>query len=216
MTAPLCLIAETLACEKGERLLFRDLSFTLEHGSGLIVTGQNGVGKTSLLRILAGLALPASGTLRIANAPSDKPLSEHVHFLGGKDGLKAALTAREHIAFWSRFYGAQAGFACETMLQTLFLTQQADVPAGVLSSGQRRRLAFGLALLVPRPVWLLDEPMNALDPEMRERFMSVLIAQQLAKGGIVIASTHLPLGVPGLHELAFAPDGTHVFKRAVL
>jgi heme exporter protein A len=205
------LTAENLACEKGEQLLFKGLSFAVESGMGLAVTGPNGVGKTSLLRILAGLAPAASGRVRIESATPQKRLGEHVHFLGGREGLKAALTPREHLAFWARFYGVSNPEKGARMLETLLLKRQADIPAGVLSSGQRRRLAFGMALLVPRPVWLLDEPMNALDPEMRVRFMSALIAGHLASGGIVIASTHLPLGVPGMRELAFAPDGSYAF-----
>jgi heme exporter protein A len=211
------LVADRLTCRRGERMLFENLSFTVGSGAGLVLTGSNGVGKTSLLRILAGLLQPLRGSARIEPA-EDIPLAEQCCFIGVRDGLKGALTPREHVDFWMAMAGSDErrpssaggdGCAIRTLAEW-GLADMAAVPAGWLSAGQRRRLALARLACGMRPVWLLDEPLNGLDAWSVDR-LKRLAAGFLAAGGILVVASHQPIDWPQLRPLALvgpvAPPG---------
>lgn len=183
--------AEALAAIRGERLVFRDVSFTLRPGDALAVRGPNGAGKSTLLRLLAGLMRPAAGRLfwDSADALDDPPLhARRLAYLGHQDAVKAGLTAAENLRFAARISGGSIAAA----LAALDLSALADLPARLFSAGQRRRLALARLALSTAPLWLLDEPTNGLDAAAETRLGS-LIEGQRARGGMVIAASHLPL-----------------------
>ncbi|MGO4706624.1 heme ABC exporter ATP-binding protein CcmA [Microvirga sp. 2MCAF38] len=188
------LIVENLACDRGERRVFENLSFTLGPGDALLVTGRNGAGKSSLLAILAGRLNPAAGRLRIEDA-GERTLPECLHMVGHRDALKTALTAGENLAFARDFLGSPI-VSPEEALTLVGLGHVARMPVAYLSAGQRRRVALARLLVAERPLWLLDEPTAALDTASQDILLQ-LVAEHRAKGGLVIATTHAPLGWAG-------------------
>lgn len=169
--------------------VFSDLAFTVGSGGFLAVTGANGSGKSSLLRILAGLLRPAGGGFTIAGRQNDEPV---VHYLGHVDALKPTLTLRETLALWAALYGAGGDPAAAA--GHVGLDHALGLPVGVLSAGQRRRAGLARLLIAPRPLWLLDEPASALDRD-GEALLASLLAQHRSAGGIVIAALHGDLRV---------------------
>jgi heme exporter protein A len=197
----LSLHASGLTCIKGERLLFADLAFSCKAGEGLEIMGPNGIGKTSLLRIIAGLARPESGTIHIDGTDQDGA-GQAIEFTATKDGLKAGLSLLEHLAFWRSMAVSGSSLQSDSaLLAAVGLEAQADLPAGVLSSGQKRRLLMARTMLQQRPVLLMDEPLNALD-EQGQALLKTLLANRLAAGAIAIIATHQSLGLPGLKPFA--------------
>ncbi len=191
--------AEGLACWRGERAVFAGLSFAVAPGGALLLTGPNGAGKSSLLRVLAGLIPPAEGRLLWAGADALADRAGHaarLRYLGHGDALKPALTARENLGFYARLWGGEVAPA----LAALGLAELADLPARVLSSGQKRRLALARLALAPTDLWLLDEPTVGLDAASVAR-LGALLAAHRARGGMVLAATHLPLPLPDAGEL---------------
>jgi len=182
-----------VSCIRGGREVFSGLDFEAAAGQALAVVGPNGSGKTSLLRLIAGLLAPAAGSLVLEGGDTELTLPEQSHYLGHRDALKPALSVAENLSFWRDFLGGDAGDLA-SCLATVGLGHAIHLPAAYLSAGQRRRLSIARLLVVKRPVWLLDEPTSALDTAGQELFAGVT-RDHLAGGGIVIAATHAPLGI---------------------
>jgi heme exporter protein A len=193
-----------LGCVRGGRRVFAGVNFTVAAGTPLLLTGANGAGKSSLLRLIAGLIHPDHGAVSLEGGDADLSVGEQAHYLGHLDPLKGALTVMENLTFWVRFLNAEAApserEAAERSLDTVGLGDLADVPAGYLSAGQRRRLSLARMVAVPRSLWLLDEPTAALDAASQER-LDGLMRTHLGDGGLIVAATHGPLGLPGAQEL---------------
>ena len=185
--------ADSLTVSRGERVLFRDLSFHIAPGEAVALTGANGAGKTTLLRTLAGFIRPDAGTVTFADIDPAEARAGHLHWLGHPDGLKTGRRAREELDFQARWTGANdegiaaaiAGLALEPLL---------DLEVRKLSAGQRRRLAFARLIAAPRPLWLLDEPFAPLDARWRAA-LGLMMQAHLDSGGAILAAVHDPLPV---------------------
>lgn len=188
-----------IACARGGRTLFEGLDLDLPPGGALRLLGPNGSGKTSLLRLLAGLLPPAEGAVALEGA-GDGPMRLRVHLLSHLDAIKPSLTVSGALAFWCAYLGGGAARETDAILSRVGLDQLAGARCGDLSAGQRRRLALARVIAVPRPLWLLDEPTAALDAE-GQGLLERVIAAHRAEGGLVVAATHLPLDLPGARTL---------------
>jgi heme exporter protein A len=182
--------AENLSCERGGRRVFAGVTFRLCAGGLLQLSGPNGSGKSSLLRLIAGLA-DWDGGLALAGGATDLAIGQQAHFIAHQEAVKGALTVSENLAFWRDFLG---GGDLEGALASFGLETLADYPASYLSEGQRRRLALSRLALVPRALWLLDEPSVGLDVASQAR-LAGLMGDHLAHDGLIIAATHAPLGL---------------------
>jgi heme exporter protein A len=193
-----------LGCVRGGRRVFTGVNFAVLAGTPLLLTGANGAGKSSLLRLIAGLIHPDHGSVSLDGGDDELTVGEQTHYLGHLDPLKGALTVMENLTFWLRFLNAGGisgeSEAVERSLDTVGLGELADVPAGYLSAGQRRRLSLARMVAVPRTLWLLDEPTAALDAASQER-LAGLMRTHLGDGGLIVAATHGPLGLPEAQEL---------------
>jgi heme exporter protein A len=192
------LAAHEISCQRGGRLLFRGLSFTLQPGEGLLVTGPNGAGKTSLLRLIAGLLPLNAGSIESGDAST--PLPELCHYVGHANGIKSALTLEENVAFWVDFLGG-GDADLDDALHMFGLAELKDLPAGLLSAGQKRKLALLRLFVAPRPIWLLDEPSVSLDTAS-VAVLDKAIARHLARGGIAVVASHTKPKVKFAQELA--------------
>lgn len=183
----------SLHCRRGGRDVFAGLSFSLPPGGALLLTGANGSGKSSLLRLMAGLLKPVAGELlwegrNLAEAPEEH--AARLHYLGHLDAVKPVLSVAENLRFWA---GLRDGApAVETALERFALTDLAGLPGRLLSAGQRRRLALARLLASPATLWLLDEPSVGLD-HASAGLLAAAIADHRAAGGRVVVATHTAL-----------------------
>ena len=181
-------------CVRGGREVFSGIDFEVSSGEALAVTGANGAGKTSLLRLISGLLTAAGGSIALDGGETELTLPEQAHYLGHRDALKPALSVMENLCFWLEFLGGEMSDA-NASLAAVGLDHAAHLPAAFLSAGQRRRLSIARLLAVRRTVWLLDEPANALDSAGQHLFTG-LMGDHLRRGGLIVAATHAPLGLP--------------------
>ena len=172
-----------LTVTRGVLPVLSGVSFSLAEGEALVLRGPNGVGKTTLLRTVAGLQPPLDGEV---NAPSDS-----FAYAGHADGLKATLTVSENLTFWADVFGTKDVSSALAAFELAALT---DRPAGMLSAGQKRRLGLARLLVTGRPVWILDEPTVSLDVDAVEMFAAA-IRSHLSGGGSALMATHIDLGL---------------------
>lgn len=191
---------QSLACRRGGRMLFTDVSFTLDAGEALLITGKNGVGKTSLLRILSGLVKAEGGTLSMQNISADDDPEAYripIAYLGHRNALKPALSVIENIRFWAELRG---GSRVDQAMDVMNIAHLANTPVRLLSSGQKRRSALARLYACGAKLWLLDEPSTGLDVASRAR-LDAMIATHREEGGMVIAVAHGDLAMADAKEL---------------
>lgn len=190
------LVIEQLAVERGTRRVIDGLTIRVDSGMPTVLVGPNGAGKTTLIRTIAGLLQPAAGTMTLMGGDQEKDIAAEAHYVGHLNALKPSLTVEENLQFWARYLGggAVASSTIDDALEAFALTALAGIPAGYLSAGQKRRACLARLLVTPRPLWLLDEPTVSLDTAS-----VALLARQIdahaAGGGLVLAATHIPLGL---------------------
>jgi len=195
------LAVHDLACARGDRLLFKGMNFTLRSGELLLVQGGNGQGKTSLLRLLTGLARPEEGEVRWRDRPIQRQRDSYraeMVYLGHANGVKDDLNPLENLRFADGLQGR--GFNPEraaATLRQLGLERCLDLPCRVLSFGQRRRVALAALLLAGATLWILDEPLTGLDVHA-VALMEDLIRDHLDAGGMAVATTHQALNLDGV------------------
>ncbi|WP_119387882.1 heme ABC exporter ATP-binding protein CcmA [Taklimakanibacter lacteus] len=185
------LCAEALACQRGGRVVFTDVNFALASGQLLELRGPNGAGKSSLLRLIAGLGEAAQGAISLTGGSPELSIGQQAHYGAHQEAIKTPLTVRENLQFWGDFLG---GGDLAAALAAFDLEDLGEYPAALLSAGQKRRLSLSRLALVPRLLWLLDEPTLGLDQASLERLMK-LLRGHLSGGGLAVVATHTPLAL---------------------
>ena len=196
------LTASNLACRRGGRDVFADVSFSNGSGEILAIRGRNGAGKSSLLRMVVGLVRIAHGRLALEGGDPELTIGEQAHYLGHQDALKPSLSVMENLEFWSAWLGGTGDV--RAALRAVGLETLSRLPASYLSAGQKRRLSLARLVAIPRPVWLLDEPSSALDAPAQATLLS-LMREHLGEGGMIVAATHAAIAIEGIRELRIGP-----------
>ncbi len=182
-----------LTIARGGVKVLEGVSFALEPGHAIVLRGPNGIGKTTLLRTVAGLQPPVCGAVQTDH--------DSIVYAGHSDGIKATLSVAENLEFWAQVFGntdissAIAAFQLENLVTR---------PAGGLSAGQKRRLGLARLLVTGRPIWILDEPTVSLDAEAVAMFAEA-VRGHLRGGGSALIATHIELGLPEAHVLEVGP-----------
>ncbi|MBY0512025.1 MAG: heme ABC exporter ATP-binding protein CcmA [Rhodospirillaceae bacterium] len=201
---------EGLACRRGGRLVFAGLHFSVAPGGALVLRGPNGSGKTTLLRLMSGLTPSSSGHMAWDGTPVDDrdAHAARLRFVTHLDAVKPALTIMENLAFWMALWsGKVEDTVILKAMEALDLQRLSAFPARLLSAGQRHRLALARLMVAPAPLWLLDEPGNALD-DASLTALAKMIADHRARGGMVVVASHGSAFVEGGMTLdvgAFSP-----------
>lgn len=206
-----------LVVARGGRRIIDHLSFEVDGGEVLLLTGRNGAGKTTLIRALAGYLPPLSGHVTLLGWDAERDSREAIHYVGHLDANKASLSVVENLRFWQSYLDSSDSSDADrngrlwAALERFGLDPLAEIPAGYLSAGQKRRLGLARLLVAERPVWLLDEPTVSLDAQSTALLADV-IGEHVKGGGLVVAATHLPLGLSTTRELrlgknCYAPAG---------
>ena len=189
---------DAVALSRGARRLVAEVNLNLSAGELVSVTGANGVGKTSLIRAIAGLIVPDRGEINFLSGAGvldpETVRAEQIHLLAHQDGLKSARTVRQELGFWSRWFGGTTGL--ETAVDALSLKALLDLDVRKLSAGQRRRLALARLIAAPRRLWLLDEPRAPLDTSSRDQ-LAAIMDRHLKEGGMIVAAVHDALPLAG-------------------
>lgn len=208
------LVVDQLSVDRGGRRVLQSVGFAAEPGDAVVVVGPNGAGKSTLLAALAGLLAAAEGAVRLEGAPDpEAPARDYIHYVGHREALKSALTLRETLDFWAAMLDCGAtgltdypALDADAALAEMRLSHALDLPVGYLSAGQRRRTTLARLFVAPRPIWLLDEPVTALDVASQARFAEAM-ERHRARGGIVVAATHAELGLKDVRTLTLgAPE----------
>ncbi len=190
--------AHGLSCKRGSAELFSNLNFTIESGEALIVEGSNGSGKTSLLRILCGFNQPVEGQISWCDEAIDKheDYQQQISYIGHASGVKLDLTVLENLLFAQRMVGTKRSESdIKEIIRSVGLFKQRNVLTRKLSAGQKRRVALARLQLEDRMIWILDEPLTALDKEFVTEFETVL-KKHLDNKGMLIVTTHRELKIP--------------------
>lgn len=190
---------QDLLCIRGERLVFSNLNFSLQSGGALVLIGHNGAGKSSLLRMMAGLLSPKAGEMRWQGEPILDDMDEHrerLHYVGHHDAVKPVLTVEENLMFWAGLRSDEAHARPNFIeaLEVFSIAHLIDVPGRFLSAGQKRRVSLARIIASKSPVWLLDEPTTALDKASIKKLENVM-EKHRSTGGMVVLSTHANVNI---------------------
>ncbi len=198
------LAGKALRCERSGRLLFDNLDFSVESGQAMIIQGSNGAGKTSLLRIITGLSQPAEGTVHWNNHNIDdisEEYQEQLLYIGHLAAVKRELTVRENLSLLKRFWPAEGSMSVSELAEQVGLRKRLGVHCSRLSAGQQRRVSLARLFISTQKLWILDEPLTAIDVD----FIGVIekcLQQHLKNGGLAILTTHRGIELGDQHSFA--------------